>query len=91
VTHPVSAACPHPDTLARFAEGTLPRREVHAVLEPIADCDTCTRAVRGASETVAANRPRRNPMWVAAAALVITGATVVVLSRNRGAETRWHA
>jgi len=86
VTDRNSAACPDPETLAVFVEGRLPRREVHAVLAHIADCDLCARAAAGGRETFRAEGARRRPGWLAAAAAVviaIAGAAAFVLTRAR--------
>jgi len=69
--------CPSPQTLARFAEGRLPRKDLAAVLAHIDTCDDCMSIVELANQTVAEEEeleaePRRTGWWlgVAAAALI---------------------
>ena len=84
----------HPDdeTLALFAEGKLPRQEVHEVLAHLGDCADCLRAVRGANEVVREEKPvASGSSWrprllaiAAAAVIVVLGLTTLVpLRRER--------
>lgn len=69
--------CPDPETLAAFAEGSLARREVSAVLAHLDVCRRCMSAVEGANAHLS---ERRNPRttWLAAAAAVVLAATGVL-------------
>lgn len=66
--------CLDAELLAAFAEGTIARSDIPAVLAHLEHCETCMSAVEIAKEMSAAERiaPRRSiPWWMAAAAAVL--------------------
>lgn len=62
--------CPDAGTLAAFAEGTLPRAEVAALLAHLERCSTCMSAVEAAHHVLGETKaPQRWPLFAAAAAV----------------------
>jgi len=93
-------ACPTSDVIARGAAGELPHAARRAFAEHLAACESCAGLVRlypetrdwadRASARLGAARPgkRLGPAWLlAAAALVVLGASLAVVSRLRPQET----
>lgn len=83
----------HPDDerIALFAEGRLPRQQAAEILDHLAGCDPCLRAVRGANESrlerVAAAGPAMGVrLWLAAAAMIalVLAGLVILQARRAG-------
>jgi tetratricopeptide (TPR) repeat protein len=78
--------CIRPQTLARLAEGTLPRTELVAVLAHVDDCADCTSALEMANEVIGMERQGsgartlrgRWGLTLAAAATVVLFAALAV-------------
>jgi tetratricopeptide (TPR) repeat protein len=78
--------CIRPQTLARLAEGTLPRSELMAMLAHVDDCADCTSALEMANEVIGMERKSsgartlrgRWGLTLAAAATVMLFATLAV-------------
>ncbi len=80
--------CIPPQTLARLAEGRLPRGQMPAVLAHLETCADCTAALETANdvlgdESKGAVRHLRPAWWIALAAAVVIVVTVTVVLRVR--------
>lgn len=92
--------CPAAATLAAFLDGKLDRAEAQNVAAHLAACDAClaethdvlpfVRAERG-PEALEGPHPRRWPLAIAAAVLVVFAAGALVLLRGRIEEARYRA
>src|SRR5947207_4046531 len=71
-------SCIPPETIAAFAEGSLKRHEIPAVLAHLEGCPRCLHAVEQTSNLVARTKPRLR--WLAAAAAIaIIGLAVAAI------------
>lgn len=76
--------CPDAETLAAFAEGKLPRKEIAAVVEHLDRCPSCLGFVQAASEEVVEQpaAPTARFKWIALAASILVAIVSVPALRN---------
>src|SRR4051794_6996526 len=78
----VPMPCPHPETLAEFAEGKLERRRIPEVLAHVEHCETCMSAIELADEELSAEEPaqrRGARVWAIAAAAAVAAVALTAL------------
>ncbi len=76
-------ACPPTETLARFADGRIPRSEVAPLVAHIDECEDCMETLEAANEVFATARaPFRARWWMAAAAAALIAGVVSLLVFN---------
>jgi len=76
-------AHPEPETLGRFAEGTLADPERATIVQHIADCDDCRTLVVDAAEFIEPAKVESNKWWMGVAASLMLVAAIGGLSYHQ--------